>query len=59
MDPPYFRRVVVQQGNNSILELSVDLDFLVHFAFNTHPIGLLIERKERFVGFVHVTADSD
>src|SRR6266480_2315443 len=59
MDSPDICRVVVQKSNNAILELAVDLDFLVHFSLNTCPIGLLIRRKERFVSFVHVTADPD
>jgi len=59
MDLADFRRVVVQERDNPVLEWRVDLDFLVHLALNTGAISLLVPREKRFIGVVHVTADTD
>src|SRR5204862_454826 len=59
MDPPHLGRVVVQERNNPVLELSVDLNFLVYFALNSRAISLLVPGEERFVAFIHVTANGE
>ena len=59
MDPPHLGRVVVQERNNPVLELSVDLNFLVYFALDSRAISLLVPGEERFVAFIHVTANAD
>ena len=39
-------RVVIQKGNNPILELGADLDFLVYFALDPGAISLLVQGEE-------------
>src|SRR4030095_5442869 len=52
-------RVVVQQRNNPVLELSVDLNFFIYFPLDSRAITLFVPGKEGFVAFIHVTTNAD
>jgi hypothetical protein len=59
VDAPDLGGVVVEQGNDAIFKGRSDLDLFIHFALDSGAISILIPGKKRFVGIVHVTADSD
>jgi hypothetical protein len=59
MNTADFGGIIVQQRDNAIVEGGFDSNLFVHFALNPSPISFLVPGKQRFVGVVHVSADSD
>src|SRR5438477_12971162 len=59
MDPAYVGAVVIQQCNYSIVICRFKSDFLIHFAFHARAVSFFVPGEKRFVGVIHMSANSD
>src|SRR5947208_16301220 len=59
MDAADLSAVIIQKGNDPIVESCLDSNLFIYFAFNPGTISFFVPGKQRFVAIVHVPADAD